>query len=371
MVSSSGVPVGYPTTVAERLAEELMWNAVASGERVNPNSNFSQKLDAVQPHHARPRLLMIGAFPSPSSTAVGGQITACGLLRKGHFADNFEIRVIDSTQSSNPPAALPFRACRAIGRVLACVWELSFRRPDVVLIFATVGASYVEKGCMSLLCEALRVRRALFLRGGELIDVFQRSWLQRGLMRALLRRASLFLCQGPSWQKFAVDKLNYPIDRCPIIPNWTATEDLLLIGRGRSERRHTSQPRFLFTGWLEREKGIEELLLATRTLRDEGLDFRLTLVGDGHCMPWVTQFVQANSLQQHVVISGWQSPKEIRRTLSDHDIFVLPSWAEGMSNSLIEAMAARLARRAGVADYTTPTSLPCRGHANADTEPST
>jgi glycosyltransferase involved in cell wall biosynthesis len=294
-------------------------------------------------HRRRPRLLIVGPFPAKSSSVVGGQITACRILCTGCFTEQFDIRTIDSTQKSNPPPSLGVRAWYALVRFQKLARELTFSRPDGVLFFATVGASYIEKGCMAWICRGFRIPQALFIRGGGLIEVFGRSRIQQVMVKACLCHATLFLCQGPSWRRFAVSKLGYPAELCPIIPNWTATEEHLSIGRTRVVGSASPRPRVVFTGWIEREKGVQELLHAALALRAEGHDFEITLVGDGRYMPWVKQFIQENSMQDRIVPVGWKTPDEIRMILMQHDIFVLPSWAEGMPNSLIEAMSARLA----------------------------
>jgi len=290
-----------------------------------------------------PKLLAVGAFPPPSMKVRGGQITTGRAVKGDEFSARFAVRFIDSTQKTNPPPPLLVRGGYAALRLIKFAWEVLAHRPEGVLLFAAVGSSYIEKGCMSTLAHLFRVPSILFLRGGDLIHDFDRLRIQRWLIKALLTHADRFFCQGPSWQRFAVDKLGYSVESSPIIPNWTATEDLLRIGRERVPQPHPRRARVLYVGWLEREKGIEDLLIAARLLKESGLDFKLSLVGDGHSRQWLEAFVREHSLKDRVRLLGWQSPEEVRSHLASNDIFVLPSWGEGMPNALIEAMAARLA----------------------------
>ena len=49
-----------------------------------------------------------------------------------------------------------------------------------------------------------------------------------------------------------------------------------------------------------------------------------------------------NKIQNNISLTGWLSDQEIITHLKSSDIFVLPSWYEGMPNSLIEALASGL-----------------------------
>jgi glycosyltransferase involved in cell wall biosynthesis len=48
-------------------------------------------------------------------------------------------------------------------------------------------------------------------------------------------------------------------------------------------------------------------------------------------------------LTEVVRFRGWLQAQDLKRALADADVLVLPSWAEGLPNAMIEAMAARVA----------------------------
>ena len=157
----------------------------------------------------------------------------------------------------------------------------------------------------------------------------------------MMKGATHILCQGPTWQEFAINDLGYTKSEAPIIYNWSATTKLLSIGADRRPCEHADL-RILFVGWLEAEKGIFDLLEACRVLSSKH-SFVLTIAGRGKAEEHARHFVSECNMNSYIVFDGWAHDNHKLRLLSSADILVLPSWAEGFPNAIIEAMAAKVA----------------------------
>lgn len=288
------------------------------------------------------KILIVGAFPPPEREVFGGIVTSCHSLLDSSFAHHFELILVDSTQISNPPPGVALRGLLALRRFLIFMQKLIFEKPQAVILFTAVGASILEKGVMAWISRVLRIPVFLFPRGAELITTVANSNLHRLWVSASLKGATHFLCQGPAWQRFATDFLAFRLDRAPIIPNWTATNRLLAIGKQRASTSATHIPQLLFLGWLEREKGIFELLEACQALLPLH-PFRLVIAGRGHAEPDARALVETSNLAGVVEFAGWVQGRSLDALFSASDILILPSWAEGLPNAMIEAMTAKLA----------------------------
>jgi glycosyltransferase involved in cell wall biosynthesis len=75
----------------------------------------------------------------------------------------------------------------------------------------------------------------------------------------------------------------------------------------------------------------------------ESHDFTLSVVGDGARLREAQQICENSVLAHRVIFHGWLGRSDLLELYDAADIFVLPSWAEGMPNAMIEAMAARTA----------------------------
>jgi glycosyltransferase involved in cell wall biosynthesis len=98
--------------------------------------------------------------------------------------------------------------------------------------------------------------------------------------------------------------------------------------------------RLVCVGRLSEQKGQFLLVEAARILRDAGMNFELVLVGDGELRSEIEQLIAAAKLQNSVHLIGWQTSQQVRDWLQKSRAFVLPSFAEGLPVSIMEAFAA-------------------------------
>ena len=101
--------------------------------------------------------------------------------------------------------------------------------------------------------------------------------------------------------------------------------------------------KLLCVGRLIERKGQHHLIDAVKRLTDEGINVRLDLVGTGDARPANEAQVARLGLSDRVRFLGYVPREEIARHYTTAHVFVLPSYNEGMSVALLEAMASGLA----------------------------
>ena len=94
---------------------------------------------------------------------------------------------------------------------------------------------------------------------------------------------------------------------------------------------------FVCVGRLCEQKGQLTLIEAAGRLRAAGRAFTMELLGDGDMRPEIEAAIARLDLGEHVRLLGWQSPTEVRAALERARCFVLPSFAEGLPVSIMEA----------------------------------
>ncbi len=102
-------------------------------------------------------------------------------------------------------------------------------------------------------------------------------------------------------------------------------------------------PHITFVGRLATVKGIPVLLEALAWLQSRIPDLQVTLIGDGPERAELEIKAGELGLTDMVTFAGYRSQTEVADMLQETDLFVLPSFAEGVPVVLMEAMAAKLA----------------------------
>lgn len=111
-------------------------------------------------------------------------------------------------------------------------------------------------------------------------------------------------------------------------------------GQSDWEERLPPRPRILFTGRLHPQKNLGVLLDSWPEILAQQ-PAHLILAGDGSERLAITDRIERAGLTPYIHLLG--TVHDIPELLRAADIFALPSVAEGMSNSLLEAMATGLA----------------------------
>lgn len=101
-----------------------------------------------------------------------------------------------------------------------------------------------------------------------------------------------------------------------------------------------SGPLVIFTGRLVREKGVDVLINAWPQVLQQVPDAHLIIVGEGDQRLELEAQAQRLNLDTHVLFLG--GCDDVTRFLQTADVFVLPSYAEGLPVALLEAMACGL-----------------------------
>ena len=168
------------------------------------------------------------------------------------------------------------------------------------------------------------------LHGGRFAD-FHRELgpLRRGIVRFFLDRAAVIVVLSERWAAWMHGATSNP--RIVCLPNPVALPPPTSAAR--------EADLVVFAGRCEEAKGIYDLIDAVSRLRPVCPRLRLECAGDGD-MARLRRRARELGVGPQVTMRGWIAERERAALLARAAVFVLPSHAEALPMSLLEAMAA-------------------------------
>ncbi len=192
------------------------------------------------------------------------------------------------------------------------------------------------------------VPNVVSIQGGDGHWVGSCCETHRLAMTRVLDHAGAVLIGCESFAQEVVTRLGTDRARFTIVPG------AVDVDRFTPGDAHHTPPVLLYHGRVDARKGVLDLLDAVRQLRDTGDAFRLLISGIGPTFDETQAKIAELGLGDQVEMTGYVEYDDVPAVYRRADIFVSPTYAEGFSNTILEAMASRLAvvscRSVGVVD---------------------
>ena len=157
----------------------------------------------------------------------------------------------------------------------------------------------------------------------------------KAAITTVLDRSGAVLIGSASFRDEVVGHHGTDPARFTVVPGATDTARFMPGERALGSLRRT--PVLLFHGRIDRRKGVLDLLEAYDRLRTDGR--RLLVSGIGPDLDEVRRRVRG---RRDVTLTGYMSPDEAPAVYRRADVFVSPTYSEGFSNTILEAMASGL-----------------------------
>jgi glycosyltransferase involved in cell wall biosynthesis len=225
------------------------------------------------------------------------------------------------------------------------LWLL-INRKKFDLLHAHLASSPAILGVLAskILGKPIVLKIAGSRRTGD-VNTSANTWYGKIKLGFLLKNINIFVC--PSNEiKEELKKRGVDAAKITVIPNGVDTSVYRIYGLDEKKKIRNklgideSSTVVIYTGRLEPGKGLEILIDAWKKIEKENssLAAKLFILGDGS----LRKTLEAGSLNlKNVSFAGWKT--DVYEYLTASDIYVLPSFGEGLPNSLLEAMSCGLA----------------------------
>lgn len=220
--------------------------------------------------------------------------------------------------------------------LLHFIFTLAFNRKiKIVHIHGATHGSFLRKYIVFLIAKYLFRKKTIYHTHGAEFHLFYENaaaWLKK-IIRHFVRRVDCVVVLSASWKKYFAD--TFGITHLTIVPNIVAR-----VPPRQKKNIATNQPLvFLFLGAIGNRKGVFDLLqtIATHRSQLEGKCI-FKIGGDGE-VDRLTSEIQKSNLQELVHFLGFVSGEKKQALLNSSDVFILPSYNEGLPISILEALA--------------------------------
>jgi glycosyltransferase involved in cell wall biosynthesis len=219
------------------------------------------------------------------------------------------------------------------------------KTPVVLHVHTASYASFFEKMVFVLTGKAFGAQTVLHVHGGA-FEEFYESMPESGkaIVRLLLRAPNGVLTLSEEWARFF--RRTAPGAEIHVLENGVALP--LLDAASQKQPQSSDSVRvtdpfdILFLGRIEPEKGCWEIVEAAKKLeKSVPGQIKFHLYGEAASPAVMESFKEkaGNGACKSVSFHGLVTGDEKHRALQEADLFILPSWAEGMPISVLEAMA--------------------------------
>jgi glycosyltransferase involved in cell wall biosynthesis len=275
------------------------------------------------------KVLIIG----PSRKFLGGVSNYYNIvLPKLTATDSLLIKYIEIGSENKPM----LRFISPLFDLIKISFFIVYFRPSIVHLNPSLNTkAIIRDSLFALIARVFGVKLIVFFRGWNVNNqwLFE-TFLLKKLTKILLL-ADRYLVLNTTVEKYLIAKKVNPsnISRATtVIPDSYSMSDIYI-----EQSISKEKIRLLFLGRVVVEKGLYELVSSMKKLHGKAT---LTIVGDGDA--WndlYDEIRQDNKLNAMINIKHSITGRDKLSCYLEHDVFILPSYSEGMPNSILEAMA--------------------------------
>ena len=279
------------------------------------------------------RVLMVGMHLTKTR---GGISTLIAEILKSPLKEDFEFTYIESQAEDFGKFGKAFLALSAIARF---VWNCISKRPNLVYVHLGSNASLYRESIFIFLAKLFGKKVITHFHAGDVDNYypFQRKIGQKFIQTALGLSDSFIAVSQESAKQLRDITQSQNIS---VITNAIDTSVFNGNKKSLTDERSDDAVRLLFVGAVGKLKGEKDLIKALALLRDNKPNLKISFLGYGaeNLKDYCERFEVGDLVEYLGAVPMNERIEFFRRS----DIFVLPTYAEAMPMSVIEAMAAGL-----------------------------
>jgi glycosyltransferase involved in cell wall biosynthesis len=289
------------------------------------------------------RILILG----PTAPSIGGITTAVNTLMGSELAKEFNIRLLANSnhRPMNKKGVVDFyNLTSALLILFRLVRVIYLFRPQIVQVETAGEIGFLKQSVYILTARLLRSKVIVSLHCANddepLMEFTRQGKIARWYCGWILRRCQMIKLLSPKWSRNFASRWGLEYDQVVGLKN--CLDSFFPWGLALSLSPRSEALTIVSVGSVGERKGSFLLIEAVKRMNASGLSVSLVLVGPEERtggMAALEEAARIGGIHDKVHLLGGQSRERVLEVLSKADVFALPSYAEGMPYSIIEALA--------------------------------
>lgn len=209
----------------------------------------------------------------------------------------------------------------------------------IVHIHGAARGSIFRKAGLFFVSKYLFRRRVIYHSHGSELKLFYETSGKsiKRLMKFLFEHVDEIICLSKQWNDFF--RSNFRVKDITILENIVEKN-----GVQRANNVQVGNPViFLFLGAVGKRKGIFDLLEVLAENKAKLENRMILLIGGNGEVKKLTDYLEENKLTEWIKFEGWVNGEKKKNLLLKSNVYILPSYNEGLPLSILEAMSYQLA----------------------------
>ncbi|MCM1295731.1 MAG: glycosyltransferase family 4 protein [Muribaculaceae bacterium] len=214
-------------------------------------------------------------------------------------------------------------------------WKMSFDRDvEIIHLHTAADGSFWRKVQLTKLAKFFHKKVILHVHASRFKDFYngasekKKKWIEEEL-----KRVDKLVVLSESWQRW-FESIGVISQKIEVLHNITAYPTKIPTAKIKDGKTH-----FLFMGEIGPRKGVFDILRGLSLHREELKDKIIFRIGGNRNEELLLKTIKDNGLDSFVHFDGWVSGQKKIELLNWADVFILPSFNEGLPISILEAMS--------------------------------
>lgn len=204
----------------------------------------------------------------------------------------------------------------------------------ILHLHTAADGSFWRKAQLVKLGHALHKKVILHVHASRFKDFYnESSTKKREWIKEVLDKVDVLIVLSESWKKWFTE-IGINSDKMIVLHNITPYPTIIEEAKVQDGKIH-----FLFLGEIGKRKGVFDIIRGIAVHRDDlqnKIEFR---IGGNKNEEELIKMIEENHLQNIIKFEGWVGGKKKLELFNWADIFILPSFNEGLPISILEAMS--------------------------------